>query len=540
MVTSRRLRRRAHKFAATALATGIVVGLGASAALAAPTPGQGPSSSATPYLTPVSPGVQVQSVLTVGDTVPETGNPSGGSYQMIGIPDGLGQFDNGDGTYTLVMDHELGNAVGAVRDHGTVGAFVSKWIIDKATNTVLSGNDLIQTVAPVPGGAAPFNRFCSADLPAVSAFYNASSGLGTQNRIFMNGEESGAEGRAFGHVVTGAAAGTSYYLPALGRFSWENSVANPGSGDKTIVIGTDDSTPGQVYLYVGDKQSTGNDVEKAGLTNGNLLGIKIAGVATEDRTTGVGGSPVPFTLESLGNVSALTGATIQANSAAAGITEFLRPEDAVWEPTNPNVFYFVTTDRLDQVADGTGAQVGRSRLWKATLNSLSNPTGGTLEVLLDGTEGVNMLDNMTADGKGHVIIQEDTGNAAHNAKIWQYDLASDTVKVLLQHDVARFGDLATAPTAPFTQDEESSGVIPAFDTLGEGWFLLDVQAHYGLASPLIEGGQLLAFFNPESVSTPDPVVPEVPIVPVLALSSLAVLGGAVIVMRRRSDAPIVA
>ena len=108
-----------------------------------------------------------------------------------------------------------------------------------------------------------FGRLCSADLPAVSAFYDAATGLGTTERIFMNGEEIGNEGRAFAHIVTGAEAGDSYELPALGRMSWENSVANAYSGAKTVVMCDDDSTPGEVYVYIGDKQATGNAVEKS-------------------------------------------------------------------------------------------------------------------------------------------------------------------------------------------------------------------------------------------------------------------------------------
>ena len=37
-----------------------------------------------------------------------------------------------------------------------------------------------------------------------------------------------------------------------------------------MVIGTDDSTPGQVYVYVGAKKA--NAIEKAGLTGGELYG----------------------------------------------------------------------------------------------------------------------------------------------------------------------------------------------------------------------------------------------------------------------------
>ena len=47
-----------------------------------------------------------------------------------------------------------------------------------------------------------------------------------------------------------------------------------------------------------------------------------------------------------------------------------------------------------------------------------------------------------------------------------------------------------------TQDEESSGIIPVSDILGEGWYLLDVQAHYGTDTELVEGGQLNALHFP--------------------------------------------
>lgn len=92
----------------------------------------------------------------------------------------------------------------------------------------------------------------------------------------MNGEESGNGGRAFAMVATGASKGNAYELPRMGNMSFENTLANPYSGDKTVVIGLDDSTPGQVYIYQGTKNNTGIlDIDKAGLTNGSLAGIKV-------------------------------------------------------------------------------------------------------------------------------------------------------------------------------------------------------------------------------------------------------------------------
>src|SRR5262245_9006651 len=86
---------------------------------------KGPSSSQTPYVLPVGAGVQTTAIVTTPDMI--------GGYKMCGTPDGLGAFDNGDGTFTLLMNHEFGNTAGVVRAHGAKGAFVSKWIIKKST-----------------------------------------------------------------------------------------------------------------------------------------------------------------------------------------------------------------------------------------------------------------------------------------------------------------------------------------------------------------------------------------------------------------------
>ena len=169
-------------------------------------------------------------------------------------------------------------------------------------------------------------RLCSADLALTSAFYNAKSGKGYSGRIFMNGEEVrndevGNGGRAFAHIVSGPGAGISYQLPSLGKFSWENSLASPHEQDKTVVIGTDDSTPGQVYVYIGEKQATGNEIEKAGLHGGSLYGVQVLGFPLEDlaiaaeRGRGIA-SGARFSLYSLGDVRSLTGVEIQDTSAS--------------------------------------------------------------------------------------------------------------------------------------------------------------------------------------------------------------------------------
>ncbi len=464
-----------------------------------------PSSSQTPYIIPTRPAVYIESILTSGDSV-NTQRHTAIPYAMVGIPDGLGAFDNdeekdeddrdgrdnrhGPGTFTLLMNHEIDATKldpfrGIPRDHGFNGAFVSKWIIEKKSLTVLEGEDLMKTVKRWDNAtqsylplAGPLSRFCSGDLPALSAFYNKKTRFGYKGRIYMNGEESGIEGRAFAHFLDGS----SFELPSLGKFSWENSVAHPATGDKTIVVGTDDGTGGQVYIYSGDKSSSPDDLAAAGLKNGTTYAIKVDGLSLEtDATIFTSGA---FSVVNLGDVTALTGAQLEANTVAAGATSFNRPEDSCWDPSNLKDLYFVTTASF----------AGKSRLWRMRFVDPANPElGGTATVLLDGTTGPKMMDNITINRRGKIILQEDVGNQAHIGKIWSYTIATGALEMIAQHDPARF---TLGAPGFLTQDEESSGVIAMDDILGEGWFLLDVQAHYTIAGELYEGGQLLAMHIP--------------------------------------------
>lgn len=454
---------------------------------------QGITSSKSPYILPAAPGVNVTSILTVNDSV--------GGYPMVGLPDGLGAFDNGDSTFTLLMNHELSNTAGIPRAHDSAGAFVSKWIINKSNLRVMNGADLMQKVYlwdtvtnSFVQRSTAFSRFCSADLPPVSAFYNSTSALGTQERIFMNGEENGMEGRAVGHIVTGANAGTSYQLPYLGRFAWENSVASPTVSNKTVVAGMDDGPGGQVYFYVGTKTNTGTEIDKAGLNNGKLFGISVTGLAKED-TLGVPAAGARFSLVDLGSVQNTTGKALDSISIAAGVTTFLRPEDGAWDPSSPQDFYFNTTDAFTLP----------SRLWRLRFDNPTSPeTGGTIEAVLDGTEGQKMLDNMAIDKYGHILLQEDVGNNAHLGKIWQYAIATDELAEIAVHDSTRFLE---GGTNFLTQDEESSGIIDAESILGPGIFLLVNQSHYkdSIHPGIVEGSQLLALRNPDSYGSALPL-----------------------------------
>ncbi|MCG3129230.1 MAG: hypothetical protein CHACPFDD_04148 [Phycisphaerae bacterium] len=452
----------------------------------------GPSSSQRPYVLPVAPGAVTVSILTVGDSVnykPDGVTP----YRMVGLPDGLGAMDNGDGTLTLFMNHELTATDGIARAHGATGAFVSRWTIDALTFGVTHGDDLIQSVqiwndttaAYGPSAAERFGRFCSATLAEPEALYNSISGLGTTERVFFNGEENGTNGQAFAHVASGVGAGVTWELPWCGRMNFENNAPAPYSSDLTVVIGTDDSSTGQLYVYVGTKSASGSDVERAGLTHGTLYGLVVDGVASEDPATGIGAISRPFSLHNFGDVSAWSGATLQTQSRANGVTEFLRPEDGHWDAAHSGHFYWVTT----------GANGGPGRLWRLRFSDMSNPAlGGVIENLLDGSEGIDSPDNICVRA-GYVMIQEDAANAIL-ARVWRYDILNDKLFVAAQANP----DFFQPGGVDYMGDgEEVSGIIDLAAIVGPGWFAFDIQTGNALADPeLVDDGQLLALYAPQA------------------------------------------
>jgi hypothetical protein len=475
----------------------------------------GPTSSVSPYVIPNSglpPGaVTTTSLITTGDSI--------GGYRFVGIPDGLGAFDAA-GAFTVLCNHELGATSGIVRAHGSTGSFVSRWVIDTGTKALVSGRDHNQAATDVHAydrmlgawiaGTFAWDRHCSADLAPVSAF--SFGGLGTANRIFLTGEETrppfaARHGSAWANVASGPATDETWELPHLGQCAYENLVAAPFAQVKTIVIGTDDSDvstnpfplgtaqPSEVYVYVGNKQATGNDIEKAGLTGGTLYGVRVrvGGVVVpeESNANGLGGIAGPyvgsgtFELVSLGDASTFDGAAQQAASIANDVFRMQRVEDGAWDPRPgfENDFYFVTPASAST----------NSRLFRLRFTTIGQPElGGQIDIILTGSEGQRTMDNLCIDPLGRILLQEDPGGASRLAKVWMYDLVNGRFTEVAAHDPYFF--MTGAPGFE-TTNEEASGVIPVFDALGAGWYLMSVQNHKSSADvELVEGGQLVAMY----------------------------------------------
>lgn len=508
------------------------------------------------YLVPAHPRVRCVPLLTVPDAAPD-------GYRMAGVPDGLGTFFSAPDRLTVVIHHELKKHQGKRRKHASSGAFVSRWTFDTSawsegagTLRLVEGRDQIERVQRWDRRTrshylrrdASMDRLCSADLPPVSAL--SWQGLGIEERLLLGGEERhpgmGGDrfGRAFAHVLTGSDAGTAWELPHLGQMSFENVLACPVSQAKTVLFLPDDATirtgaelvhrepSSELYVYVGAKGAEGSAVARAGLLDGVLYGAQVhhceGAVLSESREHAFGVDRwvgearfalIPMSEAVVDRSGEEPGAVLQRASCRLGVTQFLRPEDACWDPRPGygNRLWFTTTDNFE----------GNSRLFELVFDDVTDPVaGGTLRVVASawqpgGSRLFRQLDSVTVDPWGRVLVQEDPDSSRHRSRALLWD-GRDFRKVAVAA-AAHFDE----PDAPLfiTHDEECAGLIPVFEALGEGWYLTTMQcnntdpwpehlrpagisglAWRGLQQDLVTPGQLLAVYVPRGIETELPKV----------------------------------
>src|SRR5215211_3710590 len=235
-----------------------------------------------PYARGLS-GWETEAILGVGEQVDETGN-AGAKYQMVGIPDGLGVLRRGK-RIRVFMNHEMTNTtlseprVGRPRQEG---AFVSEWVLNKrgevvsgrrAFDTVYQDNTLVGDAADESNSTRGFGRFCSAFL--------AGRGVGFDRPIFFANEEAGPETGlptpsfdSKGSQSVAIFNQQAHALSKLGHFPRENTVVMRGTGNRTVILSTEDGprTPdSQLYMYLGRKhRESSNPLRRNGLDNGKL------------------------------------------------------------------------------------------------------------------------------------------------------------------------------------------------------------------------------------------------------------------------------
>ena len=457
------------------------------------------------YILSTNSAVTIKSLIHAGDL--KTGTV------VRGIPDGMGAYKNENGGISLLSVHEIPSysplAQLSKSDTSQWGVSITKFNISPVSKVITSAEDFIKKISyynyntglytNTPIGGAPagttkgmdwnVSRFCSATLVQAGklAFKSGDTTYGYEGAVFLSGEEDGDSGYARGFAFD--MDGNGIQLPRVGLASWENLMPNLKPGMNTVVMGNEDgsATDSQLFMYVGKKTTTGTFADKAGLTNGTPYVMSIPEIANDNafRTKYGKNKAVDVTFNKTiwdANI------TDQQKDHAAQGTEMSRVEDGEWDPTNPNVFYFLTTESnkyptstAPNPAEPTFSRDGGG-LWRLTFVDGQNPDkGAKLELLLDGSEApyLSKPDNLAVTPNGVVIIQEDPGNNGHVSRIVAFRTSDSKLAV-----IAEFNKEYFAPGAAkfMTVDEESSGIIDATSLFARNgdtnsYYLFNTQIH---------------------------------------------------------------
>jgi hypothetical protein len=333
------------------------------------------------------PELKVSSLLTNGEFTNGL-LPGSSVYAPTGILDGLGAFDNGDGTYTVLANSELNRGTGTpylVGDVALDGARIHKLIIDKDTDDDASNGDQSAVIAgglaysriidangnPVVDPAqigGGFNRFCSGSYEMADRF---GAGHGFVDALYLTGEEAD-EGLFY---ALDTATDTLYALPGLGRGGWETAVqVDTGSTSTVGVLLMDDNTA-PLYLWVGTKSTdaAAGFLERNGLgasqghvytwvPTGGSIGTA-AGLVEQDYTDDGVANPVavpdsadlnalPLGTAAAGSwrlvgsgteVAGWDESTLRNNANALGALQLSRLEDAAINPADGQEVVLATT-----------------------------------------------------------------------------------------------------------------------------------------------------------------------------------------------------
>jgi hypothetical protein len=460
------------------------------------------------YISASTSAATIKPLAYAGDTI--TG------LTIEGIPDGMGAYRNEDGTITLLSVHEVPSygAIGALAkaaDKGKTiqGVSITKLILNKEGKRVYRASDFIKSWSfynyntkkyqDSTLGAAPttqtlgmdnfISRFCSATLVQAGglSFKDGSITYGYNGPVFLSGEEDGDSG--YGRAFAFDMDGNGINLPRMGLASWENLMPNLKPGKNTVVMGNEDgsATDSQLFMYVGTKTTEGTFADKAGLTNGETHVMTIPNIANDNAFRAQYGKNKAVDVTFTKTIWDADMKTQQVDHAAKG-TEMSRVEDGEWDPTNPNVFYFVTTESNKDpgATKPNPATPSVSRdgggFWRLTFVDGQKPElGAKLELLLDGSEEpyLSKPDNMTITSDGIVLLQEDPGNNALIARIVAFRPKDGKLAVVAQFNPEYFEKGASNL---MTIDEESSGIIDVTSMMAKPgdktkYFFFNTQVH---------------------------------------------------------------
>ena len=325
------------------------------------------------------------------------------------------------------------------------------------------------------------SRLCGATMATV-----AEHGFGP---LYLTCGESGEESQTHGIDPYGdvSTASTVKALPAFGRLSAENALPlrkTAFAGKTVVVIGDDDSGTygGQVFMYV---SNTVGD-----LANGSLYMMKRTNDNQREKDM-VAGQTYDVSFVKIENQKDITGAAINASVNTLKAIKFGRVEDLDYRKGGGDADREIYFNATGQATTGTNADASRTkygRVYKLNLDA-ANPLTGTLQVILDGDDRTGIAgkfqnpDNICVT-KNYVYVQEDAngyGDETHDAYIYQYNIATKQLKVVVELDHRRTATDAAKYNVGGTSkfgDWEYGALIDVSEQLGiDDTFLLSVQPH---------------------------------------------------------------
>lgn len=373
------------------------------------------------------------------------------------MADGAGLLKNTDGTYTLINNIEADYSIARITLDETFKPVKGEYILNAA--------------------ATANTAQCSGSMISIEEH-----GFGP---MYLSGGEWG--GASKGVFVTDPyksanSASSAEMLSAFGQWSTENAV----------VIGKD-AYPGKTVAFIGDDHSD-NSIPSGQLgmyvgNLGDLHGGQLYGLRVTDNNINFEADMQEGVTYNMDFV-ALDETQIDlldAEAKSKGVMGFSRLEDIDWRrgsSANNREIYFCVTGRNKPDLVGKGTIYGR--VYKVTLNENAPSGAGTITCILDGdlTSGIakafHSPDNILVT-ENYVYIQEDpngyfdSADKTHYARLYQYNIATGDLKVVLECDQ----DTAAAQGYGTTDRIwEITGMIDISDIIGkENTFVLITQNH---------------------------------------------------------------
>jgi hypothetical protein len=469
--------------ATVAIATTLVAALAGPAGAAA-ADRSGFITAAAPMIAPLTDGVDVKPLLTVGETL--------GSYRFESLPDGISIVPGGGTTLDIYVNHETSkvpfpfNAATGVGLVDFDNAQLSHLVLKRGAGKILAGSYAIPS-------SANYQRFCSNFLAGPEQgwsrqiLFTNEEATDVVNRTGTAWPATPANGsnpeQAGVAVALDVASGAYRSIYGLGRMNHENSVAVSGYDQAVLVTGDDTFTApsSQLYMYAAaDADAVWNDQGHLWAFVSDNAAINDYGDLTTSNSVAGQFTQVPDGVAD-GDQTGL-----ESWSKANGVFQFIRIEDLATDRNDPHIVYFAdtgepravrnaTTGLLDRGPSSARGPFPNGRIFKMVLDADDPTTVESLSVLIDGDAGgynnvgaLHQPDNIETTANSMLITEDPGGHnrfaGATNARLWRYDFATGALTPVA---------VAADPTA----DWETTGVVDASEYFGNGAFLINVQAH---------------------------------------------------------------